>query len=218
MSEHDPDPLQAAPARGREPVFNAPWPPIALVLAVVGAFLLQDRAGNWGFAFALYPYRVTAGDPAGLVSSLFLHGGWAHVFMNSAFCIAFGAPVARLLGPDLKGVLSFFVFYAVCGVLAGLTFVAFHMNGQDPVVGASGAVAGLMGAGARLMDRPGVLSPVFGRSAFSMGVAWLAINLLLAFTPVAELLGGGQVAWEAHLGGFAAGLLLIGPFHRILRR
>jgi membrane associated rhomboid family serine protease len=138
--------------------------------------------------------------------------------MNSAFCVAFGAPVARLLGVGARGALTFFVFYGVCGVLAGLTFVVLHMDGGEPVVGASGAVAGLMGAAARLLDRPGVLGPPFSRSAMSLAAAWIVINLLLSVTPVADLLGGGPIAWEAHLGGFAAGLLLIGPFHRLLGR
>lgn len=199
-------------------MFNAPWPALAIAAIIVASYVAQGMLPHEGLAYALYPVEVEAGRPLGLLTSLFLHGGWAHTLMNAAFGLAFGAPVARLFGSRAAGVIAFFIFYLLCGVIAGLVFVALHPGGMNPVLGASGAVSGLMGAAARLMDGQGRLGSPFSCSALSMAGAWIVVNLLIAVTGLAPGLEGGSVAWEAHLGGFAAGLLLAGPFARLLRR
>lgn len=201
-----------------QPMFNAPWPAVAIAAAILASHAGQALLPDGGQAYALYPAEVSAGRPLGLATSLFLHGGWTHAVMNAAFGLAFGTPVARFLGLQARGVVAFFIFYLLCGVAAGLTFVALHPTEPNPLVGASGAVSGLMGAAARLMETPGRLGSPFSRSALSMGAAWIAVNLLIAVTGYAPGAEGASVAWEAHLGGFAAGLLLIGPFARVLRR
>ena len=201
-----------------EPMFNAPWPAVlAAASIVISNFALgwaSDEAIYW---LALEPLRVWSGDVAGLVTSLFVHGGWIHALMNAAFALAFGAPVARLLGLGARGGGLFVLFYIVCGVLAGLGYAAIHPQSTSLVVGASGAVAGLMGGAARLLDRPGRLSGLFAPRAMSLALGWLVINLVMA------ALGGfpgltGAVAWEAHLVGFAAGALLISPVAWLARR
>ncbi|WP_419252089.1 rhomboid family intramembrane serine protease [Caulobacter sp. ErkDOM-YI] len=192
-----------------EPIFNAPWPAVlAAVSILLSNLVLGGVSDETIYRLALEPVRVWRGDLAGLVTSLFVHGGWIHALMNAAFALAFGAPVARLLGLGVRGGSVFVVFYIVCGVLAGLGYAAIHPESTSLVVGASGAVAGLMGAAARLMDRPGRLSSPFAPRALSLALSWLVINLVMA------ALGGfpgltGAVAWEAHLFGFAAGALLI---------
>jgi membrane associated rhomboid family serine protease len=194
-----------------EPIFNAPWPAVLAALSIVLPNLVLGGASDETvYRLALEPVRIWRGDVAGLVTSLFVHGGWIHALMNAAFALAFGAPVARLLGLRVRGGSVFVVFYIVCGVLAGLGYAAIHPGSTSLVVGASGAVAGLMGAAARLMDRPGRLSSPFAPRALSLAVSWLIINLVMA------AFGGfpgltGAVAWEAHLFGFAAGALLISP-------
>ena len=155
-----------------------------------------------------------------MITSIFLHGGWAHALMNGAFALAFSAPLARLFGPKLEGALLFFGFYLLAGVLANLGFAAAHPAGHELVVGASGAVSGLMGAAARLIGGGGRPGPLFSRTVIGMGAAWIAINLLIAvfggsFMPGA---GGAGVAWEAHIAGFLVGVLLIGPFARLAPR
>ena len=201
-----------------EPMFNAPWPAVLAAASIVTSnFALgwaSDEAIYW---LALEPLRVWSGDVAGLVTSLFVHGGWIHALMNAAFALAFGAPVARLLGLGARGGVLFVLFYIVCGVLAGLGYAALHPQSTSLVVGASGAVAGLMGGAARLLDRPGQLSGLFAPRAMSLALGWLVINLVMA------ALGGfpgltGAVAWEAHLVGFAAGALLISPVAGLARR
>src|SRR5690606_18996392 len=137
----------------REPIFNAPWPPVAMAGAIVGLYAWQSLAplelvvDRFGFS----PAKFAAGDWAGAVTALFVHGTWMHALLNAAFALAFGAPVARFLGGSGKGLAAFFTFYLGCGVLANLGHAAVHPGDPTSLVGASGAVAGLMGAAARLI-------------------------------------------------------------------
>jgi len=201
----------------REPLFNTPWPPLLAVASIlVPHLLLSGVSDATVYGLALVPARVTGGELSGLVSFNFLHSGWTHAAMNAAFALAFGTPVARLLGKDARGGALFVLFYMMCGVLSGLGHVALYPGSLDPVIGASGAVAGLMGAAARLLDRPGRLSGLFAPRAVSLAVGWLVVNLVLAVA--GEFMGLGRIAWEAHLFGFAAGALLIGPFAALAGR
>jgi membrane associated rhomboid family serine protease len=204
----------------REPMFNAPWPALTVSVVIVALYAMQGGLGDAAFLrLTLRPADLWAGDWIGLVTSLFLHGSWGHVLMNAAFALAFGAPVARFLGLGPGGALSFLGFYLLCGVLAGLGYALIHPSGLAPLVGASGAVAGLMGAASRLLERRGVLGRLLSPTVVSMGLAWLAVNLLVAVTGLAPgLQAGASVAWEAHLVGFVAGALLIGPLARLRGR
>ena len=100
-----------------------------------------------------------------LVLSIFLHGGWAHVLMNSAFALAFATPVSWRMGEDAKGAIAFFVFFLACGILGNLGYALCSFGRDNPAVGASGAVAGMMGAASRLMGRPGDLGPFAAASS-----------------------------------------------------
>lgn len=204
-----------------EPMVNAPWPVATLCLTILAAYAVQSRfpievAASW---LAFSPQDLLQGRLRGLMTSLFAHGNWAHALMNAGFILAFGAPVARYFGPRATGVFGFFFFYFCCGVLACLGFAGVHLL-LDPstpaqLLGASGAAAGLMGGAARLMGgEGGRVGPLTSRPVVSMGLAWVAVNAIMAVTPGALLMGagGGPIGWEAHLAGFAAGVLLIGPF------
>jgi membrane associated rhomboid family serine protease len=209
-----PNPNEPGLPSSREPIVNAPWPVVTLTTSIIVLYLLQK-----GFPFvtevlAFSPARLLDGHYIGLVSSQFLHGSWSHALMNAAFILAFGAPVGRYLGPRASGVAAFFLFYLLCGVLACLGFAAFHWGQDAAMVGASGAASGLMGAAARLIGGQGRPGPLFSQSITGMGGAWILINVIMAFTGGALIPGAGDagVAWEAHLAGFFAGVLLIGPF------
>ncbi|HEY5412892.1 MAG TPA: rhomboid family intramembrane serine protease [Caulobacteraceae bacterium] len=202
----------------REPIFNAPWPALAIVVVIVGAYGLQSLLAPgdagilaWGFA----PADLDQGRWLGLVTVMFVHGGWAHALMNALAALAFGPPVARLMGPGWKGPLLFFLFYLSCGIVSTLGYTALHLHSTEPVVGASGAISGLMGAAARLLGpeaRP--ISPIWSRPVISMGSSWLVVNALMAVFG-GPLMGGARIAWEAHIAGFVAGVLLIAPFARL---
>ena len=202
----------------REPIFNAPWPAMALTLLIIFSFMVQQQLPERLWAqYVLTPAEVTQlGRWETLVTPLFLHGGWIHDLMNAVAALAFGAPVARLFGLGARGTLAFFVFYLVCGVLSSLGYVMAHPSSMLPVVGASGAVSGLMGGASRLMERRGRLGPLVSRTTVGMAVMWTVVNLIIGYVPVMPGMGGAGIAWEAHVAGYFAGLLLIGPFFRLL--
>lgn len=204
----------------REPVFNAPWPVTALVGLLLGLYLFQLTLpeafvyGRLGFSAA----GLAAGERAPLVTALFVHGGWAHVLLNAAGALAFGAPISRFLGARLAGALAYLGFFLVCGVLASLGYALVNPGETAVLVGASGAVSGLMGAASRLIAGRGQLGPMRSAPVIGMGAAWVIVNLLVGLLGVAPGMGDAQVAWEAHLFGYAAGLLLIGPLAWVMRR
>ena len=203
----------------RERLINAPWPAMVLVLILLVCFVLQSLVGvdavaaRLGFA----PRALAFGVWQPLFISLFLHGGWAHLMANSAFALAFGTPVSRRMGEDAAGAVVFFLFFLVCGVLANLGFAAMDPHDVAPLVGASGAIGGLMGATSRLMVPGERLAAFNSPQVVGMALSWLAVNLLIAFIPwAAPGAGHAIVAWQAHLAGYAAGLLLIAPTLRLL--
>ncbi len=205
-----------------EPLFHAPWPSLVLAAVIILSYGVQSSVLTAPDALQPYwfaPRDLAEGRYGGLITSLFLHGSWAHALVNAGFALAFGAPVARLFGLGLRGALGFFLFYLVSGGLANLGFAALPHRVDDVLVGASGAVSGLAGAAARLMGRrdPARLAPFFGPTVVSMTAAWLTSNLLIGLFGVTVLSGGAPIAWQAHIAGYAAGLLLIGPLVRGFR-
>lgn len=201
--------------RAREPVLKAPLPALLLALSIPAIYLLQSQVVDTDSLYRNYgltPYLVEQGDYVGLFSSLILHGNWAHALMNAAFALAFGVPVARLMGERLHHAIAFILFYIVCGVAANVIYVGLHPGSTTPLIGASGAVSGLMGGAARLINTRGVLGPVLSRTVFFFGAALVVINLTFGILGSAPGSAGMPIAWEAHLAGFFAGLLLIGPW------
>jgi membrane associated rhomboid family serine protease len=217
-----PEPQPDAREPAREPIFNAPWPVLALVAVIVGGYAVQSRFAieQVAGAYAFSPAALNEGRWWTLVTALFLHGNWAHALMNAAFALAFATPVARFFGTRGVGVLAFFAFYLLSGVLSCLGYAVLHVGSPAALVGASGAISGLMGAASRLIAGGGRLGRIFSSAVIGMGVAWVAVNLLVGvvgsgFVPGA---GGAGVAWEAHVAGFVVGVLLIGPFAWLFRR
>ena len=200
----------------REPIFNAPWPPVAISGVIVGLFAIQSFlpldlvVARFGFS----PVKLAAGDWLSLLTPLFVHETWVHALLNAGMALALGAPVARFLGAGTSGVIGFFVFYFACGVLANLGHAATHPGDATSLIGASGAVAGLMGAAARLIATGGrSLGALTSPPVIGIGLALLIVNLLLSVFGAPG--SGSPIAWEAHLFGFAAGLLGIGLITRL---
>lgn len=221
----EPGPEPEAREPGREPFFNAPWPVVALVTLIVGGYAVQSRFADATLVpYVFTPEGLWTGRWPTLFTHLFLHGNWAHALSNGAFVLAFGTPVARFFGLRAREVALYFIFYLLCGALAALGFAAIHPGSHDAMIGASGAASGLVAASARLVAGRGRLGKVYAPFVITMGAAWLFVNLLVAGlmaagnTGLIPGTGGAGVAWEAHLAGFVAGLLLISPFAWILRR
>jgi membrane associated rhomboid family serine protease len=214
-------PASGGAGDGKEPVFRAPWPVLIVVISILGLYAVQSLAAqpeHIEAAFGFSPADFQAGRWGGLVTALFVHAGWPHAALNAVAALAFGAPVARLFGTGLWRGLVFFAFYILCGVVGSLGFAMLHLGSSAVLVGASGAVSGLMGAASRLIEREGALAPFSNRTVIGMGLSWAVVNLLLAVFGFTAVSGGAPVAWEAHLFGYATGLLAIGPIARLLKR
>lgn len=187
---------------------------LALTGLIAAAYAWQVNAPDTTgviYDYGLVPAQLSQGRWGPLFTHIFLHGGLLHLFLNGTALLAFGAPAARLLGSGPVGAVRFFGFFLVTGILGGLAFWALHPEGTTPLVGASGAISGLMGAAARLLEDPRRVGSPFSGAAMRFTLPWVAINLVIAAVGQAAP-GGLPIAWEAHLGGLAAGLLLIGVF------
>jgi len=200
----------------REPMLNAPWASLAVVGALLAAYIVQVLLSPlYTEAYALSSGAVASGRWEVLITHIFLHGGIGHLLMNCGAAIAFGPPVARLYGPGFRGAMLYFAFFLLCGVLSGLGFAALHANDQAAAIGASGAISGVWGAATRLIERRGAMSPIVSRTVLIQAVIFGAINVAIGF--LGNMAGYG-IAWEAHIAGYAVGLFLIGPFARLAGR
>jgi membrane associated rhomboid family serine protease len=203
----------------REPLFKGPWPVWTVAGAILLSFaaetlLLSDEAA---LSYALVPAQLAHGYWLPLITALFVHGGWAHAGMNAVGALAFGAPAARYLGLGGKGGVGFLLLFLACGVLSSLGYALLHLHDLEPMAGASGAVSGLLGASTRLLERRTQLSPLATRTVVASTAAWIAINGAMGALHYAPGIGDVRIAWEAHIIGYFAGLLLIGPFAVVFR-
>ena len=202
----------------KEPAFNAPLMSVVLPLLIVGCYALQTSGGPalenaLLDSFALSPVLLRQGNFELLITHIFLHGSWTHVLFNAVACLIFATPVIRALGKGLGATLSFFSFFFLCGIAAGLGFCLLNLSSSTPVVGASGAIYGLIGASSRIAGLRGVsggIVPLTNRRVLSSAAVWIGINLATAALP---FLPGGQgmvIAWQAHIAGYLFGVLVIG--------
>ena len=153
-----------------------------------------------------------------LLSSMFLHGGLLHIAGNMLFLWIFGDNIE-----DFLGHLKYLLFYLACGVLAAYSHALLNPDSTLPMLGASGAISGVLGAYILLYPRAGVWTFFFFLffwqvlkvpAVFIIGL-WIVIQVINGMLEPAH--GGGGVAWFAHVGGFLAGMLLITvlrPFRR----
>ena len=207
------------PIRDHNPSGRTPYVVYALIAANVLIFLsyvgiMDDYRTLYSFYsdWAITPARVSDGRHVEtLVTSMFLHGGWMHLGGNMLFLWIFGDNLE-----DEMGHFKFAAFYLACGVAAGLIHVFSAPGSQVPTVGASGAIAGVLGGYLLLYPKAKVdvlvIFIVFFR-IFPIP-AWIMLGLWF----VMQLFGGigadpdtGGVAYWAHIGGFIAGLILILP-------
>jgi membrane associated rhomboid family serine protease len=148
-----------------------------------------------------YPYWTT------LLTSMFLHGGWAHLGGNMLFLWIFGDNIEHRLGH-----LRFVAFYLICGLAAGLAHILANASSGIPTVGASGAISGVLGGYLLLFPRNRVYVMTYGGvatvPAMLMLGLWILLQFVNGFGSVANTPETGGVAYLAHIGGFIAGLVL----------
>lgn len=203
----------------REPLFNVPLVALLIAASIPLLYLFQRDLPDMGMSMAFARVDLEQGRWSGLLTAMLLHGGWTHAWMNAIGALAFGAPVARLLG-DRIGPMVFLLFYVACGGLATLGYGLIHWGSGAPMVGASGAVFGLIGAATRLLGVPpggGVLA-LTDRRVVTASLAWMGVNALTGLIGFAPGADGAAIAWEAHAVGFVVGILAIGPLARAFGR
>ena len=201
----------------RERIFNAPLPALILAVSIPALYWFQERAHTYWLELAFRPIDLAEGRFGGLVTSMFVHGGWAHALMNAVGALTFGVPLARLSAGG-TGIGIFFSLYIVSGVVATLGYGVLHWGGMDPLVGASGAVFGLIGAATRLLGGQGRVLPLTDGGVIRSGIAWMGVNAVIGLIGFAPGTEGARIAWEAHAFGFLFGILAIGPLARVFGR
>jgi membrane associated rhomboid family serine protease len=164
----------------------------------------------------IFVYGIVPGSfhYSALLTSMFLHGGWLHVLGNMWFLWIFGKGIEDLLGHG-----RFLFFYLLCGILAGMAHVVTNIGSEVPTIGASGAIAGVMGAYLIKFPRARIVTLVpiflflttFEIPAVFVLLYWFALQFFSGFGSMASshVYGGDTTAWFAHIGGFIAGMLLV---------
>lgn len=201
------------------PIHHRPRATMALIGVMTGVLLLQFVNGFGSFTdqFALVPSQILAGRSLWtLFSSMFLHAGLLHLAGNAYFLYVFGDNVEDYLGGRV-----FLALYFASGLAGGALQVATQADPQIPIVGASAAVAGVMAAYLMIFPRVKIYQ-MFRIIRFRLRVAWFLL-FWIGWNIVGAIIGGGEVAWMAHIGGFLAGAIFAYPFrvrplHRVLRR
>ncbi|MBA3582438.1 MAG: rhomboid family intramembrane serine protease [Gammaproteobacteria bacterium] len=232
------------PLHDDNPTRRRPWITWLIIISCIAAFLWQLSAAQHSQAIimalgvkpahVLHDFMHSTWFPTEnyffpawltLFTSQFLHGGWLHLIGNMWFLFIFGNNIEDAMGHG-----RFIIFYLLCGALAALTQVWFNPQSLLPMIGASGAISGVLGAYLLLYPRSQVLV------AIPLGIfihtTRIAAGLVLMFWFVFQLINSwleawlstappnteGGVAWAAHIGGFVAGMLLIPLFkHRKVR-
>ncbi len=220
----------------REPFIRAPAIVLWLIAFIVVAHVTRIALpADWSEqvlqTYAFVPARYSAAALAGsgseasgligrivpFVTYLFVHADFGHAGINCLWLLAFGPIVSRRLGA-----MKFLVLFFLCGIAAAALHLAVNWGDALPVIGASGAISGLMAAGIRILYgsrtlgpgdyRP--LAPVLSRSVILFSVTWVAVNILVGVTNFGVTSQLAEVAWVAHLGGYFTGLFAVGLFDK----
>ena len=204
------------------------FPIITATLIVVNSaiflweVMLGPAANRLILAYGAVPARIVANwtDPLVLMTlftSMYLHGGWTHLIGNMLYLWIFGDNVEDRMGP-----VWFFLFYTICGVAAGLLQIAAASRVRVPSIGASGAIAGVLGAYLLLYPRSRVktLVPlIFVFTTVQLPAivvlgGWFLIQFFNGLASLSVVMQTGGVAWWAHVGGFVMGMVLMPVFRQ----
>lgn len=215
------------PIRDDNPTETFPWVTISLITANVLVFLYQLSLGSNSFLqqqfvlrFAMVPYQIThnpSGSPGSyftILTAMFLHGGFLHIAFNMLYLWIFGNNVE-----DVLGHIRFLIFYLLCGLGGAAGHILSSPFSKIPSLGASGAIAGVLGAYLFLFPRARVLTLI--PIVFFIEIVRIPAFIIIGFWFILQLLNGilsvtskvaldvGGVAWFAHIGGFLTGFLLV---------
>jgi membrane associated rhomboid family serine protease len=219
------------PLRDDNPITITPFVTWILIAINVAVFLYQvtlpPKAGQlFVMQFGSIPSVVLGSRslPANfaaipplfsIFTSMFLHGGWMHLVGNMWFLWVFGNNIEEAMGH-----FRFVSFYLICGIIASISHILSSPNSVIPSIGASGAIAGTLGAYVMLYPRARVWTLIF--LGFFVRLMYIPAGVILGFWIIIQFLNGsmagrqdaGGIAFWAHIGGFIAGVLLVGLFKK----
>ncbi len=203
------------PLRTSERTYSTPTVTITLIAINLVIFFFEISMPEWQLNRIIRVYGLVPEyfRPSMLFTSMFLHGGWLHVLGNMWFLWIFGKGIEDLLGHG-----KFLIFYMVCGIAAGFVHVLANYNSPVPTIGASGAIAGVMGAYLIKFPRASIVTLIFIFIFFTtvdipaafLLAYWFLIQFFSGVGSVGDSqISHGDVAWFAHVGGFLAGMVLV---------
>src|SRR3984957_3778449 len=204
------------PLRSSEPHYSTPTVTLTIIAANVAVFLYELSLGM--SSYSLNRFILQHGivpdslHYSSILTSMFIHGGFLHIAGNMWFLWVFGRGVEDLLGHA-----KFLFLYFACGFAAAFLYILLNSNSTVPTIGASGAIAGVMGAYLIKFPRAHIVTLVFiiifitavDIPAFFLLLYWFAIQFFSGVGSVGDSASSGGVAWFAHVGGFIAGMLLV---------
>jgi membrane associated rhomboid family serine protease len=206
------------PLRDTQPSYSTPFVTMAIIAVNIMVFFHQISLNTYEMnefisRYAIIPDRFQYVD---LLTSMFMHGGWMHLVGNMWFLWIYGDNIEDILGHA-----QYFVFYVLSGAAAGLIHVMLEPNSLVPTLGASGAIAGVMGAYMVKFPHSRILTLVpiiiffttMEIPAFIMLLYWFALQIFSGVGSLSSYATKGGTAWFAHIGGFVAGVLLIFAMH-----
>lgn len=201
----------------REPMINAPWPAVLLAVLILAARMAHSIVGDtiWN-DLAFSPVDLTNGRWMALATNLLVYQDWMSALFIAIFALAFATPTVRWLGPSLQATTSIGTLYILGGIVGGFAHALSHVGDTRPFSVGIAGVAALAGAASRLYGQEGRPGPLWSPLSIGLLLAGVVMYLLQS---IAGRLSGGSGPAEAvgALAGFAAGLLLIGPFIRLAR-
>jgi membrane associated rhomboid family serine protease len=208
------------PLKDENPTKNFPLITIIFIVSNTLIFLYQIsqpmRTIEIFSSFGLIPVQLIEAPISTyptIYSSMFLHSGIGHLAGNMLYLWIFGNNIE-----DFLGRLRFLIFYLICGTLASMGHILTDLQSNIPMVGASGAISGILGAYLVLFPFARVKTLVF--LGFLITIIRVPAIILLVIWILVQVFSGvvagdGSVAWFAHIGGFISGMLLILPFQKI---
>jgi len=214
------------PLRDTQPSYSKPVVTVLLIVVNILVFLYEASLGPFAENEFIATYGLTPDHFSffNVLTSMFLHGGWMHVLGNMWFLWIFGDNIEDILGHG-----KYILFYLLCGVAAALTQTLFTAGSRVPMVGASGAIAGVMGAYMIKFPQSQIRTLIFfifitfiDIPAWVMLIYWFGIQFLNGVGSVGTSAASqGGTAFLAHVGGFLTGILLVNlmrPQQRYARR
>jgi membrane associated rhomboid family serine protease len=217
------------PLKDDNPTTITPYVTVALIAANVLVFFYQlslgERLDQFIYQYGAIPAVILGSQtlPADMVAipatlslftSMFMHGGFMHIIGNMLYLWIFGNNIE-----DAMGHVKFILFYFITGLAASMAHLLSDVSSTIPTVGASGAISGVLGAYLLLYPRAQVMT--FLMLFYFIRLMYIPAGLVLGFWFLLQIVnsvisgaGGGGVAWWAHIGGFVAGMALVGIFKK----